>query len=137
MCARGCVWVGERKCVQGMTHTAVGASRGRPYWASLHTLPCEATPDTTTHPRVCCCCCPAVALLFLTRAVARLVDITQQQQEQEGGDQEAAAAAAAAAAAGDAAQNNKAADFAAVAGAADSFEVCRVFAAMLQLVNNR
>lgn len=48
------------------------------------------------------------------------------QQEQE---QRAAAAALAA--------DSGAVDFQQVAHAADSFEVCRMFAAMLQLVNNR
>jgi hypothetical protein len=45
----------------------------------------------------------------------------------------AAAAAAEAAAAG----SSGVADFVHVVGASDSFEVCRTFAAMLQLVNNR
>jgi condensin-2 complex subunit H2 len=77
-----------------------------------------------------------------SKILERLQDTKQQPAEAA-----AAAAAAEKAAAEEAAEQqhrNDAAgaeaevvDFKQVAGATDSFEVCRVFAAMLQLVNNR
>lgn len=65
-----------------------------------------------------------------THILTRLVDITQE-------DEQAPAAAVTAAGSNGSGSSDVAADFVQVAVAADSFEVCRVFAAMLQLVNNR
>jgi len=68
-----------------------------------------------------------------TRILERLVTVHTAEEEQEA----AAAAAAAGSNRGSNTSSSDAADFVEVAGASDSFEVCRVFAAMLQLVNNR
>lgn len=69
-----------------------------------------------------------------THIIGRLVDVTEvNDQDTTQAPEETAAAAAA----GGVSSSSDPADFAQVAGATDAFEVCRVFAAMLQLVNNR